>query len=129
MLKQLPKTTERVLSRTTTVSARGTFRKQRKRLATKLQNPRLLHIRFHTFRHWKATMEYHKTKDILQVKEMLGHKSIQSTLLYTQLIDFETDDDFHVRVAKNLEEDKGLIEAGFEYVTERDSIKIYRKRK
>lgn len=74
-------------------------------------------------------MEYHKTKDILQVKEMLGHKSIQSTLLYTQLIDFETHDDFHVRVAKNLEEDKGLIEAGFEYVPERDSIKIYRKRK
>jgi hypothetical protein len=32
-------------------------------------------------------------------------------------------------VAKSLKEDKELIEAGFEYVTERDEVKIYRKRK
>jgi len=59
---------------------------------------------------------------------MLGHRNIQSTLLYTQLISFQSDD-FHVRAARNLEEDKELIEAGFEYVTERDGVKIYRKRK
>lgn len=59
---------------------------------------------------------------------MLGHRSIQNTLIYTQLITFESDD-FHVRVAKNLEEDKKLIEDGFEYVTEREGVKIYRKRK
>jgi cytosine/adenosine deaminase-related metal-dependent hydrolase len=32
-------------------------------------------------------------------------------------------------VAKTLDEDKELLEAGFEYVTERDGVKIYRKRK
>jgi hypothetical protein len=73
-------------------------------------------------------MEYHKTKDILHVKEMLRHRSIDNTLIYTQLISFENDD-FHVKVAKTLKEDKELIEAGFEYVTERDGLKIYRKRK
>ncbi len=73
-------------------------------------------------------MEYHRTKDILHVIQLLGHKNINNTLIYTQLINFESDE-FHVRVAKNLEEDKELVEAGFEYVTERDGAKIYRKRK
>ncbi len=34
----------------------------RKYATRKLQNPRLLKITFHTLRHWKGTMEYHKTK-------------------------------------------------------------------
>ena len=33
------------------------------------------------------------------------------------------------KVAKNLEEAAGLIEAGFEYVTEMDGAKLFRKRK
>jgi hypothetical protein len=33
------------------------------------------------------------------------------------------------RVAKTLKEDKELIEAGFEYVTQLDGLKIYHKRK
>ncbi len=37
------------------------FMKQRKRLAYKLQNPRLTRISFHTIRHWKATTLYHET--------------------------------------------------------------------
>jgi hypothetical protein len=32
-------------------------------------------------------------------------------------------------VARSFEEDKELVEAGFEYVTDRDDLKIYRKRK
>ena len=43
---------------------RRLFQKQRKNISRKLQNPRLRQIHFHTFRHWKATMEYHKTNDI-----------------------------------------------------------------
>ncbi len=35
-------------------------------------------------------MEYHKTKDILHVKEILGHKSINNTILYTQLVTIQT---------------------------------------
>ncbi|MGB9693791.1 MAG: site-specific integrase, partial [Fervidobacterium sp.] len=83
------------------------------------KNPRILSISFHTFRHWKATMEYHKTKDILHVMEVLGHKNINNTLVYTQLVDFG-DNEYTVRVAHTIEEDRQLIEAGFEYVTERD---------
>lgn len=66
------------------------FANQRKRIAKKLQNPRLLRITFHTFRHWKATMEYHKTKDILHVMQLLGHRNIKNTLIYTQLVNSKT---------------------------------------
>lgn len=64
----------------------------------------------------------------MHVKEMLGHRSIQSTLIYTQLINFE-DDDFNSATAKNVEEAQKLVEAGFEYVCDFDSIRLFRKRK
>jgi len=43
------------------------------------------------------------------------------------LVNFEGDE--YVKTAKNIKEDEGLIAAGFEYVTDRDGVKIYRKRK
>ena len=129
MLKALPKRNQMVFSGTNLSGHRSNFSQQRRRLASKLQNPRLLEISFHTLRHWKATMEYHKTKDILHVKQLLGHRNINSTLIYTQLVAFENPEEYTSRVAKTLKEDQELIEAGFEYVTERDGIKIYRKRK
>jgi integrase len=97
-------------------------------VATTLQNLRINKITFHTLRHFGATMEYHKTKDILHVQQRLGHKSITSTMIYTHLISFESDD-YHVAASKTLREDEDLIKAGFEYITERDGMKIYRKRK
>lgn len=51
-------------------------------------------------------MEYHKTRDILYVKRLLGHQKIEHTLLYTQLMDFECEDDFTCKVAETLEEAK-----------------------
>jgi len=73
-------------------------------------------------------MEYHKTKDILHVMKLLGHKNIKNTLVYTQLIEFK-DDEYVCKVAKNVEEAKPLVEAGFEYVCDFDDAKLFRKRK
>jgi integrase len=56
MLNLLPKNSERPFGKTQVRSCIWTFVKQRKRLAQKLQNPRLDQITFHTFRHWKATI-------------------------------------------------------------------------
>lgn len=39
----------------------------------------------HTLRHTFATQIYRKTKDILLVKELLGHSNISSTQIYTHL--------------------------------------------
>jgi len=59
---------------------------------------------------------------------MLGHKNIQNTLLYTQLIDFETEE-YHSATAKTVEEAQKLVEAGFEYVCSFEDAKLFRKRK
>lgn len=80
--------TDRVFPASPKTQAR-LFYDQRKKIAEKLQNPRILKISFHTLRHWKATMEYYKTKDILHVMRLLGHKNIKNTLIYTQLAKFE----------------------------------------
>jgi len=110
-------------------SIRTLFCRQRKKIAAKLQNSRLMRISFHTFRHWKATMEYHRTKDILYVMQLLGHKRIQNTLIYTQLVNFN-DNDYVSKVAKNAQEACKLVEAGFEYVcTTPEDVMIFRKRK
>jgi len=128
MLNAMPKRSELIFNDVFDTTARGNFDRQRRRIATKLANPRLLHIHFHTFRHWKATMEYAKTKDILHVMQLLGHRKIESTLTYTQLINFETDE-YHSATAKTIEEAQKLIEAGFEYVCDFNDIKLFRKRK
>jgi integrase len=127
-LNALPKKTDKVFNRTTSQNIRSNYVIQRKRAAMKLQNPRLNQIHFHTFRHWKATTEYAKTKDILHVMQMLGHKRIDNTLLYTQLVTFESND-YHSATAKNTDEAKKLIEVGFEYVCTHEGLMLFRKRK
>ena len=74
-------------------------------------------------------MEYHKTKDILYVKQLLGHKSIKNTLIYTHLVNFDSDDGYTMRVASSIEEFTSLLESGFEYVSDYGDAKILRKRK
>jgi len=111
---------------------RDYFCTQRKKIAERLQNPRLQSITFHTFRHWKGTMEYHKTKDIMHVKAVLGHKSIASTLIYINLesaLFLQTNDDFTCKVAHNPQEELELIEAGFTHVNNRGELAFYKKRK
>jgi len=44
-----------------------------------------LKIHFHTFHHCKALKEYDKTKNILHVKRILGHRSIMTTQRYVEL--------------------------------------------
>ena len=75
---------------------------------------------------------YHETKDIVYVKEFLGHKSLDTTLLYVQIektLFKERNDEFHVKTAKTPEEIKSLLETGFEYVCSKDGLMFFRKRK
>jgi integrase len=128
MIQSLPKKGNLIFGGYPIQGFARSFQRSRKTLANKLGNPRLLQISFHTFRHWKATMEYARTKDILYVMKLLGHKNIKNTLIYTQLIDSK-EDEWVCKVAKTVEEAKQLIEAGFEYVDTIDGIHLYRKRK
>jgi integrase len=105
------------------------YRKLRNTLARKLQDPTLLTIRLYDFRHFKASMEYHKTKDLLYIKQLLGHKDLRTTLRYTQLLEGLENDEYHCKTATNITEATRLIENGFEYVTEIDGTKLFKKRK
>ncbi|MEM2614186.1 MAG: site-specific integrase [Nitrososphaerota archaeon] len=129
MLNKLPRNGDKVFGHYGNLnSLRRCFERYRRRAADKFGNPRLLKISFHTLRHWKATMEYAKTKDILHVMKTLGHRRIENTLIYTQLVKFESDE-YVCKVAKEPEEIAKLIEAGFEYVCEHNGLKFFRKRK
>ena len=111
---------------------KSAFYQTKKTLARKLQSLGLARISFHTLRHWKATMLYHQTKDILYVKEFLGYNNVETTLLYIQLaqtIFKEDSDEFTVRVAKSPEEIQQLLEVDFEFVCEKGSLLYFRKRK
>ena len=73
-------------------------------------------------------MEYHKTKDILHVMQLLGHRNIKNTLIYTHLVNFKNDD-YIAKVAHSEKEACELIEAGFDFVCEFNENKLFRKRK
>lgn len=127
MIKALPKRNSYIFN-TNPRNLQTVFARQRNKLAQKLQNPRLKQIHFHTLRHWKATTTYRRTRDILLVKYMLGHKRLENTEVYTHLVDFQNEE-YHSATAKTVEEAKKLIESGFEYVTDVEGVKLFRKRK
>jgi hypothetical protein len=84
----------------------SSFFQQRMRCARGLSNPRILKITFRTLRHWKDTIEYHKTKDILHVKRIFGQKSVQNTMIYINLeaAFFQIrSDEFTVKVTQTLD--------------------------
>jgi integrase len=101
--------------------------------AIKLQQPELTKIRLYDLRHYFATMLYAKTKDILLVRQQLGHKRIEHTLIYTHLINFKTDEYISRTVQLGtptaIKEICELAESGFIKFTEIEGYQIFRKQK
>jgi integrase len=127
MLKNYPKSDTEKVFQLTQHSLRCTYEALRKRTVTKLNNPRLKKISFHTFRHWKGTIEYHKTKDIMHVKYVLGHKTINCTLIYINLEEatyLEDSDEWICKVAHNKQEGIELIQANFIFLNKRENLYI-----
>ena len=129
MILKQPRRTEYIFKSTILKHFSDGFRRQRKRIAKKLQNPRIERISFKTFRHFKGTKLYSETKDILLVKITLEHRNIKNTMVYTHLVDLG-EDDYVTKAATNKEEACDLIELGYEYVvTTPDDYMVFRKRK
>ena len=63
--------------------------------------------------------------------QRLGHKNIKNTELYVQLDEalFQGEHEYISKVAKNEKDICKFVEEGFEYVTEFEGAKIFRKRK
>jgi integrase len=132
MLNALPRKSERIFHKTIGKTAQLRLSRARRKAAVKLQNPRLNHIIHHTLRHWKATISYHETKDILHVQQLLGHMKLDNTLVYVNLesaIFQSENDNFHVKTATTSVQITQLLEVGFEYVCQKDGLIFVRKRK
>ena len=108
----------------------STFRKTRLKVAKVTQNTRLVEIHPHTFRHLKGTTEYQKTKDILHVAYILGHKHVKTTQRYITYISYEPER-YVSKIAKTEEEFLEFLDKGFECVTNYgfNQYKVLRKRK
>jgi len=77
-------------------------------------------------------MLYHKTKDVVYVKNELGHKNIENTMIYITIekaLFQVSSDEFVSAVAKTAEEACKLLETGFEHVCDFNGVKVFRKRK
>jgi integrase len=105
------------------------WREARKQVAEKLNQPELKNIPMRHLRHHFATMKYDQTRDILLVKQLLGHKKLETTMFYTQLITISGEEEYTCKTATNVKEAAELIEHGFQYVTEMDGLKLFKKRK
>jgi integrase len=129
IMKKGLKTNDRVFP-TTSKSICNSYRKLRNALAEQLNDTELHQIRLYDFRHFKASMEYDKTKDLLYVKQLLGHKDLRTTLRYTQLINIQDNDEWTCKATRNTEEAMKLIEVGFQIVTTTpDGTMLFKKRK
>ena len=132
MLGSLPRQNSKVFGTASTGSAIQGLITARKRVATKIANPRIAKIHFHLIRNWFATMEYHKKPDLEYVGRLLGHKRILNTQIYInmeRMVFTAPSDEYIVKVASTLEEACKFLEVGFEYVTDMGKQKIFKKRK
>jgi len=124
MLNQLPKTSNKIFTYKDKDSIRKNFQTARKRIAKNTGNPRIQQIHFHTFRHWKATTEFHKTNNVILVMKLLGHKCLNNTQRYIQLLP-DLSDDLVCEVAHSTQEIGKLVENGYTYVQTIGTEHIY----
>lgn len=114
-------------------SRRVSFSKRMKRLARLTNNSRYRKIHFHTFRHVFALRTYHRTKDILHVKTLLGHKSLLTTQryveLYCQIYDTNKPDQFITKIAATKQERIKLINDGWTFIKNDGDDWYFRKPK
>ena len=107
--------------------------KFRNRAAKKLHKPQLLNIALRNLRNY-AGERYYKSlpiRDPILLMQHFRHKKLERTMHYVRaiILDYEEDEQFISRISTTIEEDARLAENGFQYVTERDSKKLFRKRK
>ena len=122
LLFSLPKTEKQkiVFIKKPSNTRSSSFNCRMKRLAKIRNNPRFTRVHFHTFRHCKALREYHKTRDILHVMDILGHRKIDTTYryvrLYHQIYKPQQPNQFITKIASNKEERIDLMNDGWSLV-------------
>jgi integrase len=134
MIKTIRKDVPRPFARNVQLKGlKVTFEEARTRTAQRLANPRLKQIHFHTFRHWKGTTDYYKTRDERMIRHILGHRTAAMTDRYIHIVEtiyHDETNEWACKVAHTEKEAIELIEQGFTYVNNLgDTTALYRKRK
>ena len=88
-----------------------------------------MRVNWKSLRHFKGTTEHIRTKDIVHVIRVLGHKSIKNTMVYINLAGLDEDENYICKVAATKEERINLIEGGFIFVAKERKERYFRKRK
>lgn len=109
------------------------FREMRNRLAKRTSDPNLATVRLYDFRHYFATKKYHDYRDVGLTAQDMGHKDWNTTQKYIHLLRIielnQNDEEYIVKTASSVKEATDLIEHGFQYITEMEGLKIFKKRK
>jgi hypothetical protein len=69
---------------------------------------------------------HYSNGNVLLVKKLLGHKRVENSMKYIGMIDFK-DYGFKVATATSVEEAKQALSAGFDYVTEKNGIMLFKR--
>jgi len=105
------------------------WRKVRNRLADNLKQPQLKKIPMKNLRNYSGAKLYYSLKDPIAVMRHLRHKKLETTMHYIRAITIGGEEEYTCKTANTITEATELIENGFEYITEMDRLKLFRKRK
>jgi len=105
------------------------WRKVRNRLADNLKQPELKKIPMKNLRNYSGAKLYYSIKDPIAVMRHLRHKKLETTMHYIRAITIGGEEEHTCKTATTVKEATELIELGFQYVTEIDGYKLFRKRK
>jgi integrase len=105
------------------------WRRIRNRVADNLKQPQLRKIPMKNLRNYSGAKLYYSLKDPIAVMRHLRHKKLETTMHYLRGITIGGEEEYTCKTAQTVEEASDLIENGFQYVTEIDGYKLFRKRK
>ena len=105
------------------------WRRVRNKLADNLKQPELKKIPMKNLRNYSGAKLYNKLKDPIAVMRHLRHKKLETTMHYIRAITIGGEEEYTCKTATNVKEATELIKNGFQYITEIDGLKLFRKRR
>jgi len=119
-LRKLPKKSDKIFGGYNYYNIRNGYSILRKRLAKDLENPEILKLKWHKFRHYFGTMLYIRSKfNQIKVMKLLGHTSLKNTTIYVHLSErlLTQPQNWIIKIANTNEEYVKLLEQNYEYVS------------
>jgi len=111
------------------------WRSTRKRAAKKLCQPTLIKIQLKNLRNYAGAIFYKtKGKDPIATKRFMRHVKLETTMNYLQAINLDEPEEYITKAVQlntptTIKEITELSNAGYQYLTEADGYKLFRKPK